>query len=596
TIKACYLDQDNKIPVPDLYAYEGVPQHMPDPALGSHSLLGLRDDVCFDRFGRYGPYGLGYRKEKGGSGVGLDTESSGNEDVWAHSGQVDYSSMDWGDAQERCLKANSHRFLHQEQQTTDKATDRVAVVLRLFTGYKWTELAKLNLRAMVSELSLKSGGEYSVHLLLHARDKNLPIWTDELAMKELLDSNVPREFHGLVTVWSDAQIRLFYPGAFEKSLEDPSEKDVLGVYRSAHMPLQLFARQHPGYEHYWNWEMDMRVLGSYYELLDRIGQWTRDQQRRLLWERSARYYIPAYHGSWDNFSTSVQLDTAQSGREPVFGPVPYAKRKMLQYERRGKPVLPASCAQDQDQKKCGVGEPADLITLNPIFDPEESNWVFANDVTGYADASPSNPPRRTSIITASRMSRRLLETMHEETWRHHRTMFTEMFPATVALHHGFKASYAPHPVLLERAWQPIGSELDAALNGGRDHSTSGKGGPFAMRNEHNHHGSSWYYNSQFAGRLWRRWLGYAQMHERQPEAGERSTTDEVEEKGGFVEETSEQGSGRMCLRSVLLHPIKYERPLEKEVVARKKDQKNDLISAARFDRRLQLNRKGTGLV
>ena len=49
-IKTCYLDSKKTVPAPDLYAYNGVPQHMPDPAIGSYKLLGLRDDVCFDRF------------------------------------------------------------------------------------------------------------------------------------------------------------------------------------------------------------------------------------------------------------------------------------------------------------------------------------------------------------------------------------------------------------------------------------------------------------------------------------------------------------------------------------------------------------------
>ncbi|KAK5987449.1 hypothetical protein PT974_11576 [Cladobotryum mycophilum] len=563
SIRTCYLDRDNKIPAPSLYAYEGVPQHIPDPALGSYNLLGIRDDVCFDRFGRYGPYGLGYRMAEGGSGMGLDTEDSGSQEVWAESGQINYGQIDWGDVQERCSAANKHRFVEPDPDTeelkpSEGKKTRIAVMIRLYTGFKWTQLAVLNFRALITELSLKSGGEYAVHFLLHVRDDDVPIWADEVTVQRVLDSNMPPEFHGLVTLWSEAQMKLFYPGKFDEPLSNPSHGDVHGVYRSAHLPLQVFALHHPEYEHFWNWEMDMRFLGNYYELFDRIGRWADKQPRALLWERNARYYVPSYHGSWENFTVSVQQDTIHSKKPTIFGPVDFEGKKKLRLEQNGGQVLPESCDKGRDMALCGVGEAADIITLNPIFDVNGSGWVFSNDVTGYVK-SPS-PPRRCAIITASRLSRRLLIAMHEEVWRYHHTMFSEMFPPTVAFHHGFKAVYAPHPVFLERAWDPQGSSIDNAFNGGQDHSTSGSGSPFHLYNEHNHKGTSWYYNSEFAGLLWRRWLGYAQMDGRGRFGG---TPGGGRLRGGKKEEDTENSSGRMCLRSMLVHPIKYESPAEK---------------------------------
>lgn len=566
--QTCYLDQDNTIPAPAMYAYQGIPQYMPEPSLGSYEVLGLRDDVCFDRFGRYGPYGLGYTKRQGGSGVGLDTESSGSEAVWAESGQIDYNRVNWGDAQERCSAANQHRFLEPDTLTKQLPVSeesrkgkrgRIAVVIRCYTGFKWTELSILNVRAMITELSLKSGAEYSVHLLLHVRDDTQPIWADDVTVQRVLDANVPGEFHSTVTLWSESQMRLFYPGYFGKSLKNPSGGDIHGVYRSAHLALQIFAMQHPEYEHFWNWEMDMRYLGNYYELLDRLGRWAGEQPRPLLWERSARYFIQALHGSWENFTQSVQLDTMHSSEHPILGPVSFAGRKALRHEQLGESLLPDSCASNRDWGLCGVGEAADLVTLNPIFDTFESGWVFSDDVTGYDEPSSLEPPRRCAIVTASRLSRRLLAAMHEQVWRHRHSMFAEMFPASVALHYGFKAVYAPHPVLLDRAWYPVGTSVDGAFNGGRDHSTSGKGSPFDFDNEHNHKGTSWYYNSEFAGLLWRRWLGYAQMDGR-GRFGGRGGQGTL--RGGLSEESRQDSTGRMCLRSMLVHPIKHERPTE----------------------------------
>ncbi|EAQ85867.1 hypothetical protein CHGG_07120 [Chaetomium globosum CBS 148.51] len=560
-VQPCYLDKDNKIPVPDLYAYNGLIQGQSEPVIGSHSLLGLRDDVCFDRFGRYGPYGLGYRFEEGGVEVGMDTERAGNDAVWAKTGKINYDNVDWGDAQSRCYESNKNRFVEvnapsqtsvaspaektgrsfsHSERPKDKIS-RTAVVVRVYTGYQWTHHAVLNFRAMISELALKSGGEYNVHFLLHVRDDNEAIWADPVTAQRILDDYVPAEFHSICTLWSQDQMRLIYPG----------------TVWTAHMPLQYFAMNHPEYDHFWNWELDMRWLGNYYELFDRLGKWGKQQSRVGAWERSAKYYIPRYHGDWANFTDLVNRETVASGRSAVFGPVAFPGRTPLRSEAAGQGFIPEQCATRADPA-CGVGEEADLITLNPLFDAEDSGWVFSKDVTGYSTTLPV-PPRRCAIITASRLSRRLLAVMHEENWRLHHTMFSEMFPASAALHHGLKAVYAPHPVLIDREWDL--ATVDRAFNGGRDHSSGGRGSPFDLRNEHNHKGTSWYYHSEFAGLLWRRWLGYAQYDGRGPNGGRSG---EGTLRGGKAEEERSSSTGRMCLRSMLVHPIKWEHPSELE--------------------------------
>ncbi|KJR82189.1 uncharacterized protein SPSK_03031 [Sporothrix schenckii 1099-18] len=625
-VQRCYLDAANQVPVPDLWAYPGVPQGQPEPLLGSHSLLGLREDVCFDRFGRYGPYGLGYKKEEGGTGLALDTESEGANQIWSAStsGKIDYSTVDWASAQRRCFAANEERFVpsgiegarsteyspsgnldmtnnvgerNASSETTSSNTlglkkiERTAVVMRCYAGFKWSVHSILNLRALVSELSLRSGGEYDVHILLHARDENIPVWADAEVAEEFIADNIPREFRGLVSLWSEGQMRLLYPGMRgQPTFDNPANADIHGVYRSPHLPLQHFAQQHPEYAHYWNWEMDMRFLGSYYEFFDRLGSWAEKQPRRRLWERSAKYYIPALHGSWENFTARVDAEAHEAGRPSILGELYFAGRTQTRDEEHGVSPLPAGCEgavlstynrtapadnrtaslpgrhffADRNNNytnipgSCGVGEAADLITLNPMFDAEESGWVFSNDVTGY-DLAFAIPPRRTAIITASRLSRRLLFAMHEETWRLHHGMFAEMFPPSVALHRGFKAVYAPHPVYADRHWPLAAAEK--AFNAGPDHSSGASdASPFHPGNEHYHRGLTWYYNSDFAGRLWRRWLGYLQPID-DPAAPKPKPVDGQDDTwvglgGGAGDEAA--GSGRMCMRSVLVHPIKFE--------------------------------------
>lgn len=568
-VETCFLDKDKTIPVPDLLVYKGVVQGQPEPAIGSHALLGLRDDICFDRFGRYGPYGLGYDHAEGGMTVGLDTEQEANGKTWTKTGKINYNGINWGEVQQRCSDANKKRFLDpRDEEPYERPSEyktkipRTAIVVRTYVGVVWTPYVILNFRALISELALRSGGEYEVHFLLHVRDDEAPIWADKEIAQQVLDDWVPSEFHHLCTLWSEAQMRLVYPGNFGPSFSDPSSADIHGVYRSAHFPLQHFAMTHPEFAHFWNWEMDMRFLGNYYELFDRLGLWARKQTRVEMWERAQKYYIPRYHGSWANFTLLVHDETMASGRGSVLGPVTFDGRYPTRAEQSGKTFLPLSCyrakTSDEMWTQCGVGEDADLITLNPLFDVDGSGWVFAEDVTGY-DFSLPVPPRRSAIVTASRLSRRLLEVMHEETWRMKHAMFSEMFPATMALHHGLKAVYAPHPVYLDREWDL--TAVDQAFNGGRDRTTSGHGSPFGYGNEHNHKGATWYYDSEFAGLLWRRWLGYAQMDGRGEDGGrfEGGTV-----RGGKEEEESAESTGRMCLRSMLVHPIKWEHPAEIE--------------------------------
>ncbi|KAG5980680.1 hypothetical protein E4U55_003780 [Claviceps digitariae] len=566
-IKSCYLDRERKISPPDVLYYNGIPQYMPDPVIGSHKVLGIRDDICFDRFGRFGPYGFGYAEADGGAGVGQDTENSNSNIAWAKTGKINYDSIDWSDAQERCFQVNKHRLAQPRAESekssttaakTKRKTVRQAVVVRCYTSYHWTTMAIVNLRALITELSLKSGGEYTVHILLHVLDSDKPIWADESVAQDVLNQSIPPEFHSLVTFWSEAEMALIYPGDFKNEQSNPSGRDVRGVYRAAHLPLQVFALQHPEYEYYWNWEMDMRHLGNYFELFDRIGRWADTQTRSLMWERNERYYIPSYHGSWDNFTKTIERDHIESGRQGIFGPADFPGKKPLFFEERGESQLPESCGEGQDAAQCGVGEGADLITFNPIFEVSGSGWVFSNDITGYTGVTNDSPPRRSCIVTAGRLSRRLLLAMHEEVWRHQQTMFSEMFPASTALHRGFKAIYAPHPISLERAWTPVGSAVDKGFNSGRDHSTSGANSPFYLGNEHVHKGSTFYYHSEFAGRLWRRWLGYPQMDGR----GRSGESNSGELRGGVEEEKRPDGSGRMCLRSMLFHPIKSEAPDE----------------------------------
>ncbi|KAL1296836.1 hypothetical protein AAFC00_004459 [Neodothiora populina] len=583
----CTLDKEGKISAPRLHVYHGVTEGFPDPVMGSYELFGLDNDVCFERYGRLGPYGYGYSRKWGGSGAGMAGDREGAEEVWGDGLEVDYRAVRWGDAQDRCNEANRFRFksrpkarnhffqtmasggLDKEgpESTSGEKSDpeksksgkkllpRTAVLIRTWWDYDYDYEDLFYLRALVNELSIQSGGEYTIHFLIHVKDDNMQIWSDDETYQRVLNDALPDEFRGMGTLWSERQMGLIYGGVEESFYRD---LPVHGAYRSTYMPVQYFAHMHPEYDFFWHWEMDVRYTGHFYHLFDKVSKWAKQQPRKGLWERNSRFYIPSEHGSWDDFKHLVRVqtehgtahkssmynkiaagsdpktvaDTAERPEAPVWGPhPPTGPGNELETDMD---VIPDT-EYAKDDYQWGVGEEADFITFNPLFDPDGTNWILAEDVTGY-NTSESFPPRRTAIITASRLSRRLLETMHRETALKRHTMFSEMWPGSCALHHGFKAVYAPHPVYIDRRWPT--SYLAAIFNNGRNGAAGGaRTSIFSDERQHNFLGTTWYYHAGFPANLWKRWLGY-----------------KVDNDGG--EEAELAGEGRMCLPAMLLHPVK----------------------------------------
>jgi hypothetical protein len=532
-VETCYLDEEEKVDLPDIYAYPGIPQNMTAPFFGSYDELGMNDKVCFERFGRLGPYGYSYSRDEGGLDLHGKSEKAGGDKIWSWEKKVDYRKVSWAKAQERCYKKNLHRFEKNKTETATagapakKKVPRHAYILRTWTGYKYTDHQILTLRAMINELALKSGGEYDVHFLLHVKDNSIPIWSSDEIYQKVIEDNLPKEFWGMATLWSESQMQMYYPEPFPNNVYNHAKASVHSVYRSAHFALQWFSQARPEYDFYWNWEMDLRLTGHYYEFNTKIGDWAKKQPRKGLWERSSRYYIPELHGSWKNFTEMVEEELYNSDEKPVWGPPKFENTGMLPSPPETKP--PTSYL--QDNYEWGVGEEADIITFNPIFDPAKTNWVFRDDVTGY-DLELPEPPRRCAIITVARLSKRLLDLMHRETYlmKHH--MFPEMWPPTVAFHHGLKAVYSNHPVYFNRNWPLEALENTYNKPPKPTDSVFGWG-------EHNQLGNSFYYNAAFSSEWWRRWLGSRENG-----------------KGGAVAE--EAGTGRLCMRPALFHPVKAD--------------------------------------
>jgi len=619
-IAECFVDPEQSVGVPPIRYFEGRPSGFPLSVSGSYELLSLPEDICFERYGRYGPYGFGYSVRSGGLGTGEYGEKEGAEEVWGTTRQVDWRKVDWAETQRRCFRSNSRRFravapriapprgfyiedqapkedvrVRNESPTESHEAERAgqslappepaaemprtAVVIRCWDEFVWNQEVIMYVRSLIAELSLASGGRYDVHLLVEIKDDaKYPVWADEEVYQARIDEVIPAEFRGLVTLWTQTQMLSVYQGIHDLYSRGP-ELPVHGVYRGLQMALQFFAHNHPEYDFFWQWEMDIRYTGHYYDLLAKMEGWAKAQPRKGLWERSARFYLPTVHGSWDDFRQMARVQTeigttgadniwdhvgvsgsrgrkggkaaheGPKGERPVWGPVRPADPNDW-FEADADPVPPTTM--DKDKYSWGVGEEADLISLNPIFDPEGTTWLLADDITGYNETAGAGgkPPRRAHIITASRMSRRLLTTMHRETAHRKRHAFSEMWPATVALQHGLKAAYVPHPVYVDREWPT--AYMAATLNAGRNGASGGgRASVYGLR-EHNLRGVSWFYNSGFAPNLYRRWMGLKVNND----GGEEFERTADRSRDDAAVNSMRGGEGRMCLPPMLLHPVK----------------------------------------
>ncbi|KAL8641807.1 MAG: hypothetical protein Q9226_008583, partial [Calogaya cf. arnoldii] len=370
----CFLDAAEIVKIPRVHYYSGVVKGFPEPIMGSHEVLGLRDDICFDRFGRLGPYGYGYSVKRGGTGAGLHGDREGADELWKGSEsmtEVDYSNIEWVKVQAACATKNAGRFnpiekpgenlfldlkpdgqqtpqgngaegepslveddsvvgRRNEPEATAVGTNetiaksataqknvtllpRTAILIRTWWDFHYTVEDILYLRSLIAELSLLSGGEFAVHFLVHVRDDNVPIWADKKIYNRILENALPAEFRGMGTLWSERQMGLIYGGIQESFFRD---LPVHGVYRSTFMPVQYFSHQHPEYDFVWNWEMDVRYTGHWYHFFEQIRRWTKAQPRKGLWERNGRFYIPSVHGSWEDFKQMVRVQTEMGTDSP----------------------------------------------------------------------------------------------------------------------------------------------------------------------------------------------------------------------------------------------------------------------------------------
>ena len=127
---------------------------------------------------------------------------------------MDWNRVNWGQLQDKCYKRNADRYAPKTPtKTPDKRIapePRTAVLIRTYIGKEYSENDIYVLRSLVTELSLQSGGEYSVFLLLHVKDDQIPIEVADVA-RQIIKENVPREFWDITVLWNVPMVASRYP-------------------------------------------------------------------------------------------------------------------------------------------------------------------------------------------------------------------------------------------------------------------------------------------------------------------------------------------------------------------------------------------------
>ncbi|KAK4217162.1 hypothetical protein QBC37DRAFT_63327 [Rhypophila decipiens] len=488
----------------DIGVFKGWPWDFPEPGFGSYEVLGMDKNLCFERGGRLGQYGLQSRPDGGEF--------------------VEWSTVDWGLLQNQCVRKNKDRFGSAadddsskvdrvSNETKPRRESRTAVLLRSYTGKEYSENDKQAIRSMVTELNLRTGGEYQVYLFVHVKRPD-DIFGDRNAYQFVMQKEVPREFWGMTVLWNDDSVRRMYP-----KLDETASK----VHNAQYLSVQKFMHEHREFDFVWNWEVDSRAVGHQYDFVSKLAEFSKRQPRKGLWERNERFYIRDVHGEYDGqFRKTIEV---LYGNDTVWGAPEVAGVTPLG------PKPPTRTPQEDDYQ-WGVGEEADLITLSPIFNPVNSGWILGGEIWGFGEVGKSLP-RRATIITQSRLSRRLLDLMHAED-RSGNHVASEMMPQTIALLHGLKAVYAPMPVFFDRPW--TGVQLERWFNGGPRRESGGFGSAMGWGRERRFQGSTWYYRADPPQRMYNNWMGY--------------------EDTGFGGDEWERVHGRPCLPALMFHPIK----------------------------------------
>lgn len=403
----------------------------PVPYIGSQRELGIKQ-TWMSADGRYGPYGYGEDREG-----------------YSRS-KVDWNIVDWGQLQDECVDRNVDRFpgrLPSIQLAHDRrfrlfansridptptwddfsATRRTAIVLRSYEGFQYTKENMWMIRSLITEASLRTGGEYGVILLVDIHDADLNIFeSQENYDRGLERAAIPEELRSITILWDVKMLESWYPAVTEHSTK-----------WQINQPLQLLALHYPEYDHFWQIEMDQRFMGDAGEYLDAIAKFARDEPRKQGLERATYPYSERYYSSYNDLLK--QVNAANKGGTRAWGPMSGSGIE---------PIGPEPPTQDptEDEFQWGKGEDADVIVTSFCADVVDTGkaWVFGGWMAGRFSRG-KDTPRWFCPPAVMRASRSLLLSVHAAMHVRGLSLPSEAVLPSWALYHGLKISYPPQP-------------------------------------------------------------------------------------------------------------------------------------------------------
>lgn len=390
---------------------------------------------------------------------------------------------------------------------------RNAILLRTYDTKDYTPDNLYHIRSLITELSLHSGAEYEVFLMVQIVDLDKYIFSDPVVYQDALDEYVPREFHNISILFNVPLLEAWYPKAGK---HDPNNSQQVHMSQ----PLQLFSILRPDFDLYWQFELDVRYTGHHYHHLEAIQKWAQKQPRRLLWERNAFFYSPYIHKTWKDFKDKVRRVTDGGG---IWGAVKTAGVSPIG-------PRPPTDFPEEDDFEWGVGEPADMINVSPIIDPVRTHMMFRDWVDNYPEGKEDTPRRAGPVTPLIAVSKRLLRAMHHAQVTMGMHMMPEMFPESTAVQHGLKAVAFPEPLYLDIN-EKTPEELESIFNNQSEYGIWNGGSPNKLLAQRVNYWWSTGFTPDFSNILYRKWLG-------------------IDFEG------NKTGEQRLCLPAMLLHPIK----------------------------------------
>ncbi|KIX92980.1 uncharacterized protein Z520_11253 [Fonsecaea multimorphosa CBS 102226] len=431
--------------------------------------------------------------------------------------RVQWSSVKWADLQNECLASNLRRFRNPENISTARrfrmptktgfeelkartdSTGRSAIVLRTWEGYNYTSLDLYHLRSLIVEAGLDLNADNAVFLLVDVKDENgtRQIFHDSQSYETALQDLVPAEFRDIAVLFNLDLLKSWYPRISEHS-----------AFFQVYQPLQLFAQLFPGFDHYWQLEMDMKFTGNSGQWLAAMAKFARKEPRKQSIERSSYYYMPQIHGSYEEFRAVINESLGGGG---IWGPI-----RIPDIEH---PIGPQPPVADphEDSFEWGVGEDADLILTNALADVRTTKyWPFKGWIQGFQQGE--DTPRFYSPVAIGRYSWNLLNAMHHAQVHQGLSLSSEATAVSFALYHGLKVVFPPHPWYHHpQAPREVSvQELEQLFNGGSptDNARENNGLSFgkAMYDPNGvyelFNGGTWWWVPGYPGRTFKQWMNH----------------------------------------------------------------------------------------